>query len=443
MINNKFKQTEIGLIPEEWEVINGNECMELIIGSRPKGGIKEGGEIPSLGGEHVDLATNRVDFHKSPKYISRDFFSSMKRGKVKKNDILINKDGAYTGKIAFIWDLFDEDIAINEHLFIIRSKKINQKYLFYYLISNFGQFQIQKNITGSAQPGLNTQFIKKIKIPSPSIVEQVKIAEFLSNLDEKINILQKQNETLEKIGRAIFNHWFVDFEFPNDEGTSYKSSGSLMVESELGEIPKGWKVGKLGDFIESISGCPYTSKGLEESENALVTLKSISVNGFSQEGFKEYTGDYKDKHVVEDGDIVVAHTDLTQNRIILGKPAVVRGLGKYKIMIASMDLSIVRPNELLNRPYLFYLLSTNKFHSHAQGYANGTTVIHLSRKAVPEYKFVVPSEDIMNQFKIISNFLFDRIDINQKQILNLQKTRDLLLPKFISGQIRVPFGVEE
>ena len=111
--------------------------------------------------------------------------------------------------------------------------------------------------------------------------------------------MQKQNETLEKIGQAIFKHWFVDFEFPNEEGKPCKGSGEEMVDNEqLGkEIPKGWKVGKLGDFVESVSGCSYTSKGLKESNKALVTLKSIRANGFSQKGFKENVGNYKDKHI--------------------------------------------------------------------------------------------------------------------------------------------------
>ena len=324
---------------------------------------------------------------------------------------------------------------------IICNNKAHNKFIYYWLKQN--KVMIESLASGSTFREISGNVLKSIKIILPSVKEQKSISNILFNLDSKIELLQKQNDTLEKIGQEIFKQWFVDFEFPNEEGKPYKSSGGKMIESELRKIPEGWSVGKLGDYAESISGCSYTSKGLENSEKALVTLKSISVNGFSQDGFKEYTGEYKEKHVVNDGDIVVAHTDLTQNRIILGKPAVVRDLGSYEVMIASMDLSIVRPKELLNRPYIFYLLNTNMFHGHAQGYANGTTVIHLSRKAIPEFTFFVPIESVLAKFKELSNYLFDKININQREILNLQKTRDILLLKLMSGQIRVPLEVRE
>ena len=190
--------------------------------------------------------------------------------------------------------------------------------------------------------------------------------------------------------------------------------------------------------METVSGCSYTSAGLNESKNALVTLKSVGVNGFREEGFKEYTGEYNDKHIVKEGDIVVAHTDLTQDRIILGKPVIVRDFGLYKTMIASMDLSIVKPKKILNTSYLFYLLSTHMFHGHAQGYANGTTVIHLSRKAIPEFKYVIPPFHILDDFNSIIKNIFNELRNNDLQARTLSQIRDSLLPRLMSGKLRVP-----
>ena len=269
---------------------------------------------------------------------------------------------------------------------------------------------------GSVYTNVSKTKFENIGISFPSLSEQTAIVSILSSLDEKIELNNRMNKTLEAIGQAIFRRWFVD------EGN--------------------WKgeEGRLGDYVESISGCSYTSKGLEDSENALVTLKSIGVEGFKQDGFKEYTGEYRDKHVVEDGDIVMAHTDLTQSRIILGKPVIVRDFGKYKKMIASMDLSIVRPLKLLNKFYLYYLLSANSFHGYAQGYANGTTVIHLSRKAIPEFEFVIPEKELLDKFEKIGNSLFNKIKVNDLQNQTLSQIRDALLPKLMSGKIRVPLG---
>lgn len=423
---HKFKQTEIGLIPEDWEVKTLPDVSENCDKNR----------VP------LSSAQRNKRKGKFPYYGAAGIIDWIDEYKYDGEYLLVAEDGTITsnGKNPML-QLPKGKFWVSNHAHVLKFTNTKELKYIYYSLRNIN---IVPYITGAVQPKLSQTNLNKIQFPySQNDNERYSIAKILSDLDSKIELLQKQNKTLEKIGQAIFKHWFVDFEFPNEEGKPYKSSGGKMVESELGDIPDGWGVGKLGDFVESVSGCSYTSKGLENSEKALVTLKSISVNGFTQEGFKEYTGDYKDKHVVKDGDIVVAHTDLTQNRIILGKPAVVRDLGKYEVMIASMDLSIVRPIKLLNRPYLFYLLSTHMFHSHAQGYSNGTTVIHLSRKAVPEFPFIIPSEEILNNFKEFSNYFFDKISINQKSIKSLEKTRDLLLPKLMTGKIRVPLEASQ
>ena len=325
-------------------------------------------------------------------------------------------------------------------IWVIESKEgFDNGFMFYFLADERIIKKLTESSEGTRMPRARWDYLVKLSYPMPPPQEQRHIASILSSLDDKIELNRQMNSTLEQIAQALFKHWFVDFEFPNDEGKPYKSSGGKMVFSEelQKEVPEGWEVGRLGDYITTTSGCAYTSKGLEQSEEALVTLKSIGIDGFKQEGFKEYTGEYKEKQVVEDGDIVVAHTDLTQHRIILGKPAIVRDLGKYKKMIASMDLSIVRPVKLLNRSFIYYLLSTDEFHNHAQGYSNGTTVIHLSRKAIPEYRFVVPDQDILHKFESVIDVILNRSGVNEKDSLSLSKMRDSLLPKFMSGEIRV------
>lgn len=387
---------------------------------------------------------NRFDFYKCKKISEKDFETLLNSGcSPQKGDILISKDGANCLDIIFVYNQ-EKKIVLLSSIAIVRLKNgYSSTYYRYYLLSPITQKLMKDGfISGSAIPRVILKNFKKVPLSVPPLSEQKSIAKILSDLDSKIELLQQQNKTLEEIGKTLFKHWFVDFEFPNEEGKPYKSSGCEMVESELGEIPKGWGVDKLGNYVESISGCSYTSKGLEVSDEALVTLKSIGVNGFKQEGFKEYTGEYKEKHVVKDGDIVVAHTDLTQNRIILGKPAIVRDLGKYRRMIASMDLSIVNPIKLLNKSFLFYLLNTNQFHAHAQAYANGTTVIHLSRKAIPEFIFIVPNNQLLVKFQVMMDDIFDKFRLNKLNIVSLSKTRDLLLPELMSGKIRVPITVK-
>jgi type I restriction enzyme, S subunit len=415
----KFKETEIGMIPEDWEVISGETCMGLTIGRRPKGGITDKGSIPSLGGEHVDPVSHRINFYKSPKYIPKEFFLSMKRGKVDKEDILINKDGAYTGKIAFVWNLFAEEISINEHLFIIRSKNMDQKFLFYYLISRFGKFQIEQNITGSAQPGLNTQFIKKIKIPNPSNKEQEAIAKILSGLDIKIGLMQKQNKALEKIGNAFFKKWFIN----NPEKES-------------------WEVGKLGGYIGLDKGLSYKGAGLTKDKTCIpmANLGTFNlISGFKKEGLKHYCGEYKERNLVKPGDLIIANTDMTQSREILGSPAIIPyEINSDKVLFTHHTYAVRHKKNLISNYFLYFLLQTPGYRERAVGYATGTTVLALPKEAILDMAFALPPPEIMGKISIFLKDLFNKISMNNRQIKSLSKIRDSLLPKLMSGKIRVP-----
>lgn len=410
MTSQKFKQTEIGKIPEDWEELPANKfCIKVTDGTHdsPKKQIKGKYLITS---KHIKAG--RLDFDNAYFISEDDFIEVNKRSRVNQWDLIFGMIGTI-GEI-YLEQNKNPDYAIKNVGLFKCGSEIKGKWLFYFLKSLKAKDYIFRHSAGTTQQYMTLDSLRNFPIDFPKDKKEFEmIAKILSSIDAKIGLNNKMNKTLEAIGQAIFEKWFID------------------------ETKEDWKEGRLGDYVESISGCSYTSEGLESSENALVTLKSIGINGFKQEGFKEYTGGYNEKHLVQDGDIVVAHTDLTQDRIILGKPVIVRDFGKYKKMIASMDLSIVRPIKLINKPYLFYLLNTDVFHGYAQGYSNGTTVIHLSRKAIPEFTFLIPDKELLEKFKILSDNLFNKIRINDLQNQTLSQIRDALLPKLMSGEIRV------
>lgn len=336
----------------------------------------------------------------------------------------------------------DQPSITNQQLNSLVCEQVEPHFVYYGIINITDKLR-DAAFHSTAVPILNKSAFSRFEIPIPrKKSEQRAIAKILSDLDDKIELNQQMNKTLEAIGQALFKHWFVDFEFPNEKGRPYKSSGGKMEDSELGEIPRGWKVGKLGDFIDIIKGVSYRSAELMESEKALVTLKSIDIGGgLNSDGFKEYTGEYKKAQELMDGDIVVAHTDITQKAEVLGKPAIVRKIKKYKVLIASLDLSIVRPkNTQTSKAYLYYILKFDNFQNHAAGYANGTTVLHLSSKAVPEYIFAVPDIKLVSKFSEIIGELLDKKMENEAEIETLSQSRDSLLPRLMSGRIRVPIG---
>ncbi len=423
----EFKQSEIGMIPEEWEVKIIPEIAENFdnlrkpLSSQERNRIK--GNYPYYG------AASIIDYVND--YIFDGCF------------LLIAEDGTVTtDSVHPMVQLAKGKFWVSNHSHVIKCFEVDDTKFLYYQLKNTN---IIPFITGAVQPKLSQRNLNQIPILWPkNKKERQAIAKILSDLDSKIELNQQMNKTLEAIWQALFKHWFVDFEFPNEEGKPYKSSGVEMVyNEELGkEIPKGWRVGRLGEFVDVIKGCSYKTDDLKDSKIALVTLKSINRGGgFNQEGYKEYIGEFREEQVINDGEIIVAQTDLTQKAEVVGRPAIVYSLGRYKKLIASLDLQIVRPKQKFLKNYLYYLLKSEEFHNHALSYTAGTTVLHLNKMAVPEFLAIIPNNQILEKFNLVINGLFDKIKNNLYESLTLSAIRDALLPKLMSGKIRVPVEV--
>lgn len=322
--------------------------------------------------------------------------------------------------------------------------KMLPEYLYYWLSSPDGQHYLFSRVSQVGVPQLQTPLttLRQATLSVPPLPEQRAITHILEILDDKIDLNEQITKNLESISKIIFKHWFVDFEFPNEDGKPYKSNGGEMIDSELGKIPKLWKVSKLAECIDVIKGCSYRSVDLKKSETALVTLKSVNRGGgFNQDGYKEYVGEYNEEQVLRDGEIIVAQTDLTQKAEVVGRPAIVNSLHQYSKLIASLDLQIIRSKNNLSKNYIYYLLKTEEFHNHALSYTNGTTVLHLNKNAIPKYTSIIPSREILDKFDSIIEPILARISISETEIQALSQLRDLLLPKLMSGKIRVPVGV--
>ena len=251
------------------------------------------------------------------------------------------------------------------------------------------------------------------------------------------------------MARAIFKSWFVDFDPVKAKMEGQKPVGmdtetaalfpSTFQNSPLGKIPQGWTVEKIGNLVEIVKGRSYRSSELTESDVALVSIKSIMRGGGYQPGVvKPYTGKYNPEQVITPGELIMAYTDLTQEAEILGKPAIVREEENYQILVPSLHLRIIRPLEsTISVRFLYCLFREQHFQSHIYGYANGTTVLGLSKDGVPRYQFALPPENIRCLFDLIVEPLFAKIESNENESRTLAKTRDMLLPKLLSGEVRV------
>lgn len=364
----------------------------------------------------VDMGQKNI-IKTSLQYVPDKVFLKISRYITNTNDVLISIVGTI-GLISLVDDDLD-NASLTENCVKLTcdTEKINPEFLYYFLSSSTGQNEIHAGRVGSTQPKLPLYNVTKIKIPNLSLRKQTEIADILRVLDEKIELNRKMNETLERMGQALFRHYFVD---------------NLEVET--------WQKRPLGDFVDLVNGTSYKSSELKPSMNALVTLKSIERGGgFSRRGYKEFTGKMKDTQIVIDGDLIVAHTDLTQKAEVAGYPALVDGAGQYKQVAISMDLVKVIPRDQeLSTSVVYFLLGTREFQDYKMGFINGSTVLHLNKKCIPSYEIAFPN-NVETLQSISSSFdgLMEKIKVNNQETQTLTSIRDTLLPRLISGKIKL------
>lgn len=280
---------------------------------------------------------------------------------------------------------------------------------------------------------------------------RAKVGEIVAALNERITLLRETNTTLEAIAQALFKSWFVDFDPVHARARGEQLEGlapevatlfsDSFEESALGMIPRGWKVVSVGDVAEVVKGKSYSSKDLVDShDTALVTLKSFERGGgFRLDGFKPYSGAYKPSQVVVPGDLIIAYTDVTQAAELIGKPAIVVGVENHQTLVASLDVGIVRPVEdNVSRQFLYGLFRTEPFQSHTFAHTSGTTVLHLAKNGVGSFEFACPPVELVKAFTEIADSLAERRQTNIDQMRTLANLRDTLLPRLITGQLRLP-----
>ena len=330
--------------------------------------------------------------------------------------------------------------------------KVDSRFLLYALQSPYLQHQIGWNEgTGSTVSNLRIPVLEALRVPTPSLESQREIATTLGALDDRITLLRETNATLETIAQALFKSWFVDFdpvrakmEGRTPEGMDEATAALFPDEfetSELGEVPRGWRVAKVGEVAEVVKGKSYSSKDLVDSHHtALVTLKSFERGGgFRMDGFKPYSGAYKPSQVVSAGDLIVAYTDVTQAAELIGKPAVVVGVDEYATLVASLDVGIVRPDERhCGKQFLYGLFRTDAFQSHTLAHTSGTTVLHLAKDGIGSFAFALPPNELIRSFEVTAAAIASRKQKNSDAVRTLSTLRDTLLPRLISGQLRLP-----
>lgn len=302
---------------------------------------------------------------------------------------------------------------------------LNADFLYYLLTQNtfVDNLHTVAEQSTSAYPAIKPSDIENLEIEIPDLATQKKIACILSSLDRKMVKNTEINKNLLQQIQILCRSWLVD----------YAPFGY--------EKPATWSVVPLSSIADFISGYSYKGAELVESDIAMATIKNFDrKGGFKLDGYKEVqpSAKLKPEQHAELFDTLVAHTDLTQNAEIIGNAEPVLSLSGYKDLVFSMDVVKVLPKEGISKFLLAALLQDGRFKAHAMGYVNGTTVLHLSKKALPEFELPLPSD--LGELAPLADTvesMYRQIANNIDESTQLAKLRDSLLPRLMSGELDV------
>ena len=413
----------------EWQIKAFGDCATLVRESVSPSDLDD---TPYIGLEHIGESTLSLVGHGVASSVTST------KSRFRRGDILFGKLRCYFRKV--VRAPFDGICSTD--IWVTRAKEgVDQGFLYYCMASkSFVQFA-DSGSEGTRMPRTKWEWVSRYEIPLPPLPEQRRIAHILGTLDEKIELNQQMNETLEAIARAIFKSWFVDFDPVRAKMEGRKPAGmdsetaalfpAEFQDSALGKIPKGWEVDQVKNrasriqygFTQSASEKPVGPKFLRITDIASRKLNWASVP------FCHITEKDHDKYKLQEGDILVARTGATTgaNIYIVDPPDAV--FASYLVRIQFHDLSIGR--------VVGEFMSSQAYDNYVASCIGGSAQPNANAQLLSAVEFVFPPPEIAKRFYEKVHALDKRRVANDRQSVTLSQIRDTLLPKLLSGEIRV------
>lgn len=409
----------------EWKEVTLGEITNLVIDYRGKTPLKLGSSWSDSGYRALsakNIKTGQIVAEDSIRFVDEELYRKWMKDEVKKGDILITSEAPF-GQI-YYWDS-DEKIVLSQRLFDVRlNDEVCHKYVYYFMTSHRYQKDLEGRATGTTVTGLRQPELLKSTILLPPLSAQRSIASILSSLDQKIELNNKINADLEEMAQAIFKNWFVDFE-PFKDGK--------FVDSELGIIPEGWKVGRADDFYQiNIGKTPPRKEHKWFSTNPADKIW-VSIANMGNSGiFISDSSEYLTKEAVDRHNIIMVprNTILLSFKLTVGRVAIADKELTTNEAIARFILSDDKYME-----YLYLYLKNFDYNSLGSTSSIATAV---NSKTIKGMQMLQPSDKIIDAFHIQVNPIFEKIRSLTKENSRLSTLRDTLLPRLMSGEIEVP-----
>ena len=392
----------------EWKTVELKSIANVTMGQSPKS------EFYNDNFEGMPFLQGNKTF--GDKYPSFELYTTSIKKVAEKNSVLMSVR-APVGDL----NIAQEDICIGRGVCGLQMKKGDNEFLYYLLKANISHL-INKE-SGTVFGSINKNDIETFEVTLPkSSDDQMKILTILKNIDKKIDICKNLNRNLQNLIKILYKEYFESFELDN--------------------VPDDWELVNIGSIIDIYNGYSYKGTELQESDCGMVTIKNFNRDGsFRIDGFKEivYSNKIKKHHFINENDVLISCTDVTQDADIIGNCIIVLDKQNYDELIMSMDLVKIESKiSEINNFLLASIFKSYNFKKHILGYVNGTTVLHLDKKGIKKFKIALPKD--LSELKNISErfeLIYAEIQCNQKEINKLTKLRDTLLPKLMSGEIDV------
>jgi len=375
--------------------------------------------VPVIRGSNLGASDRRFNASEFV-YVSREKTDALRRNLTVPGDIVVTQRGTL-GQAAVVPDIGYEQFVISQSQMRLRCDPARADLLFvyYWLLLPETVRYVQRNAVAAGVPHINLGFFRTMRLRLPSIREQQAIASILGALDDKIELNRQMNETLEELARTIFKSWFVDFDPVRAKAEGHQPVGmdaetaalfpSRLVESELGEIPKGWDIGRLDDLLVLQRGFDLPTPSRQPGPYPVVAASGP-------------TAGHVEARVQGPG--VVTGRSGVLGRVFL----VLEDFWPLNTALWVKEFRVARPHHAY---FLLQGIDLAQFNA-------GSAVPTLNRNHVHGLRMVVPPLNVVERFEAAVAPLFLRRKHNAEESKTVAHLRDLLLPKLISGELRIP-----
>lgn len=360
------------------------------------------------------LKDNDIDFSSANLISDEDYNKVIQRSTVEKYDILYSMIGTIGNVVQVKFDNVDFAVK-NMGIFKMGKDALRSTWLYYWLKSPSSREYVYQRLAGSTQSYITLNSLREFPVLYPGDMTAKEIVSVLKSLDDKIEVNRRINENLEQQAQALFKSWFVDFE---------PFKGQPFVESELGMIPQGWKVGDIYEYINVIYGAPYKSSLFNDKKEGLPIIRIRDLKTNAPQFYTPET--LPNTEIVKAGDIVAGMDAEFIPYVWLGEHGV---LNQRCCKFNGKDYEI-------SNYYILFLIKP--LLEYVQSYKTGTTVSHLGKADIDRFRFITPPLEIIKSFSRIVDNLLKEVVNKSKESRRLAELRDTLLPRLMSGEIRVP-----